>query len=354
MCEIMSYSGQFDPRCNWIRLFGVRAGRVCITAFLVLLIGSGISPQLMSQTHSDALEFGQGLLIDPARELAYLMRPGGGVEAVNLADGSIVWSNDLAARPLALSGDLLISQTQTAEQGSRLGIVILNVADGGRRTVTDSVSLPSNVRVSVDEMLTGAFTTQAHVIGQDAYITWDYTLRPRTGAWQPEDSDSQKESGRRPDTFQRSRGALLVNIASGVLSTLEYEDLPEAAIPKPAKPDPKDLLDGVPQPQYLSADGKHVLTSQRIADEKAWEKYRWMVYDGTTGDAIGSFRCHLSRAPFMVVGSHIVFQTGPYARRIDQTMVDEPLKIRAVDLGTGQEIWSREVRDTKYRGPFPP
>ena len=46
-------------------------------------------------------------------------------------------------------------------------------------------------------------------------------------------------------------------------------------------------------------------------------------------------------------------EPAPYARYITG-LVDEPLKIRAVDLQTGQELWNWQVRDTTYRGPFPP
>ena len=30
-----------------------------------------------------------------------------------------------------------------------------------------------------------------------------------------------------------------------------------------------------------------------------------------------------------------------------------PLMLRAVNLATGAESWSREIRDTRYRGPYP-
>jgi hypothetical protein len=110
----------------------------------------------------------------------------------------------------------------------------------------------------------------------------------------------------------------------------------------------------VPEPQILSADGGHVLASERVADDSVWEKYLWTIYDRSTGEPIGEFRTFRSLAPFFVSDSMVIYETPPAARQVQGNLIEEPLKIRAVDLSTGREVWSREVRDTAYRGPFPP
>ena len=45
--------------------------------------------------------------------------------------------------------------------------------------------------------------------------------------------------------------------------------------------------------------------------------------------------------------------TESYERLIDGENVLEPRKLRAFDLENGNEIWSREIRDTRYNGPVP-
>jgi hypothetical protein len=110
----------------------------------------------------------------------------------------------------------------------------------------------------------------------------------------------------------------------------------------------------VPEPQILSADGGHVLASERVADDSVWEKYLWTIYDRSTGEPIGEFRTFRSLAPFFVSDSMVIYETPPAARQVQGNLIEEPLKIRAVNLPTGKEVWSREVRDTTYRGPFPP
>jgi len=117
---------------------------------------------------------------------------------------------------------------------------------------------------------------------------------------------------------------------------------------------PNPLLPGVPEPQFLSADGHYVLSSKRVADDPTWDKYLWTVYDRNTGQEVGSLRAHVRYAPFFVTGSRIVFETRPHMRPSSGRPAPEPLQIRAVDLGTGQALWSHPIRDTTITEPPPP
>ena len=144
-----------------------------------------------------------------------------------------------------------------------------------------------------------------------------------------------------------------MNLSSGAMSVPEIEEAPVAFGPQAAELAVGERLSQVPGVQFPSADGRHVLTSQRIADDSVWEKYRWTIYDRDTGERVGAFNSHLRLASFFVLGTQAIYETGPFVRRTESGLVDEPLKIRAVDLRTGQELWSREVRDTAYRGPYP-
>jgi hypothetical protein len=110
----------------------------------------------------------------------------------------------------------------------------------------------------------------------------------------------------------------------------------------------------VPEPQFLSADGRHVLSSQRVADDPEWDKYRWTIFERDSGRRLGELRMHLRYAPFFVDGTRVIYQTPPYARRRGRGMVEEPLQLRAADLDTGAPVWSQPVRDTVDRQPPPP
>jgi hypothetical protein len=110
----------------------------------------------------------------------------------------------------------------------------------------------------------------------------------------------------------------------------------------------------VPEPQFLSADGRHVLSSQRVADDPAWDKYTWTIFERESGRRVGEIRMHLRYVPFFVDGTRVIYQTPPYERREGPSMRQEPLQLRAADLDDGAEVWHQPVRDTVDREAPPP
>jgi hypothetical protein len=97
-----------------------------------------------------------------------------------------------------------------------------------------------------------------------------------------------------------------------------------------------------------------VLSSQRVADDPEWGKYRWTIFERESGRRVGEFRAHLRYAPFFIDDMRVIYQTPPYARRQGRRMVEEPLQLLAADLNTGARVWSQPVRDTVDRQPPPP
>ena len=79
-----------------------------------------------------------------------------------------------------------------------------------------------------------------------------------------------------------------------------------------------------------------------------------MREDDAAGSRLGSFRNAAAYAPFYVSDGLVVFVTQPRARLQGEILVEEPLSLRAVSLANGVELWSHAVRDTQFRGPFPP
>lgn len=70
---------------------------------------------------------------------------------------------------------------------------------------------------------------------------------------------------------------------------------------------------------------------------------------------MGSFDHPVAIAPFVVAGSTLVLESRPFQRRdTDGRYVQAPLALRGIDLASGREIWTLEIRDVSYYGPFPP
>ena len=322
-----------------------------LTVILMLLLSIGLTSQILAQR---AFELRSGVIVDPGRRVAYVMNTKGGIDTVELDRGTIVWSTDQAAKPLALIGDRLICQVESKTLGSELRIAILNAQERGKRLVVNSTKLPSNVKTSIDETLNSSFTNYARVRGEDIFMSWKYSFRHVEGTAPPDKRfDKKALPTSKMKLPQITSGTIRIDVSSGAMSFPKQKEIPVDLAPRTPDLAVHERLVDVPGPQFIAADGAHVLKSERIADDRVWDKYRWTIYDRATGERVGEIRNFRSRASFFVLGSQIIYETGPYTRRTEKGLVHEPLKIRAANMKTGQELWSRAIRDTTYRGPFP-
>jgi len=90
-----------------------------------------------------------------------------------------------------------------------------------------------------------------------------------------------------------------------------------------------------------SADGRFFLAT-KLAEPAgpARARFIWIIFSLETGERVAEFRNDLPEAPFFVWRSTLVHVVPP--------------GVRAIDLKTGAEVWSRPIRETRYRGPYPP
>jgi hypothetical protein len=327
---------------------------VLAAATLILAWSSRSTAQ--ENTTMSAFQLRPGVIVDMDRRLVYVMSAEGGIDAVELAQGIRVWSTKQAAKPLALAGDLLICQAEPPGAGNVLEVVTLDTQQRGQRVVTGTMELPAGVAVSLDETLNSSFGASAGAFAGDAFVSWEHSKRLIKGIppGDPEIVGEVAPPERAAAEPSVTSGTFRMDLSSGVMSSVPPEEVPVALAPRPPDLPVAERLARVSGPQLLSADGRHVLNTQRIADTSVWEKYRWTIYDRGTGERVGEFKSHVSLGSFFVLDSQVIYETGPYLRRTENGLVDEPLKIRAVDLQTGQELWSWQVRDTTFRGPFPP
>jgi hypothetical protein len=261
-------------------------------------------------------------------------------------------------------GDLLVGQAPPSDAGNNLAIVVLDVEEGGRRVVAETMELPAGVQVAIDDTLGSSFVADARVLAGDAVVFWNYSEHPIQGV-PPEEEirgmpPEEEIRGELPAIEraaaepQTSSGAFLMDLTSGAMSPVQPQQVVIAPARRALDLSAAERLPDVSGPQFLSADGDHVLSSERIADDRVWEKYLWSIYDRRTRDRIGEFRTYVSVAPFFISDSQVIYETSPYTRQVKGDLLEEPLKIRAVDLSTAQQVWSRPIRDTTYLGPLPP
>ena len=81
--------------------------------------------------------------------------------------------------------------------------------------------------------------------------------------------------------------------------------------------------------------------------------YRWTL-STRDGTALGEMISETSYLPFEVQDRVLLFVTGlRLTNNKGEVSVEMPTLV-AFDLAKGACIWTREIRDTVYRGPFPP
>jgi outer membrane protein assembly factor BamB len=312
-----------------------------------------------------AVHLSPAVLVDPDGGRAYVMNPGGGIDAITLDRGNRVWSTGAALKPLGLVGGRIVAQVANPAEPGRFRVVPLD-RDSGRPTRPDAITVdvPPNVRPSVAETLQGRFAARATAAPDGkAVVSWQYLARPArglaTGAERrllpvPPDEGAEIARAVRPpgEGEGANRGAVRIDLATGAVSPLEGGEqaaplAPQAAQARAAGP----VAAGLRLP---SVDGRHFLIDQRTGPDGAPDRFTFTAYRSETGEGQGSFKSRLMVGPFVVADSRIIFETGAYTRRTESGREQRPREVRAVDLRTGQELWSHPVQELAPRGPHAP
>ncbi|HEX9732570.1 MAG TPA: hypothetical protein VGG06_11355 [Thermoanaerobaculia bacterium] len=293
-----------------------------------------------------AVALADGVLVDAERLVAYVMNPRLGLDAVDLRSGTLLWSADKAAKPLAAVGDLLIAQAATQAAG-RLDVVSFDLRDGSPGALTARVELPSDVTARLQDEPNRTFRLAAAIERDKLVLTWTAT-KAETDELQGYMPAAEEDLA--PKALRLLEGAASIDLASGLVRP--------AAVAKAAGPRPLDVLNeslaGAKGRLFTSADGRHVLASARQDGGDPWQRYQWTIYERATGARLGELAHVNSTAPFLVADASLFFLSQPYSRRRGEDFVEVPMQIRAVDLASGVELWTKDVSDPSFRGLFPP
>ena len=291
-----------------------------------------------------------GIVIDPAANIIYAMTPEG-VAAIDLASGAKRWTTNSAAKPLAITSNRLISQVEPKIRTNQLELAVLDTTEKGVIAARGVTELPSFVRVAIGQTLEGRFESEARTLANSAVVTWRYARQPLRGlVREPERGTTNvvpqaQSTGGQPS----AEGAVQMDLTTGAVSPAAADLAAHPSVRRWSL-EANEKISGAGATQYESADGRHILASEQIADDKTWAKYRWTIFERSTNKRVGQFQTHLAFTPFVVRDSMLIYETTPYIRGKSA----EPAKLRGVSLATGQETWSVEVRELEFRGPFPP
>jgi hypothetical protein len=114
-----------------------------------------------------------------------------------------------------------------------------------------------------------------------------------------------------------------------------------------------ERVPAVPGHQFYTEDRKFIVSHGETPPDTNGQ-YTLVVYDRTTKKPVGEFKSFHAMVACYVTDSRVVLQTSGAKLRSAGSLSDQPPMLKAVDLRTGQELWSYPLRDTAYRGPYPP
>lgn len=295
-----------------------------------------------------------GVVVDLAKGAAYVSSPQGGIDAIQLSTGNVMWKTRDAAKPLLIKNGALLAQGRPGANGE-LSLVTLDTRQGAARSRVE-VALPSGVRANVLDGPSQSFRAEAFMAAdKSVVVTWsaeDRSLQGMVPA--PEDGLAPEKSAAVAASGPR-RGAVQVDMAQGRAVPMAYEKaqgLRGSALAVRAEGIRVRGL-GTTTRELTSLDGQHVLKSERSPEGGLWTPYRWTVTD-KAGRVIGTANAPVSLTPFVVSGSRILYVAMPSVRKEGDKRVEQPLRLVSMDLLSGTDVWTSEVVDSSYRGPFPP
>jgi hypothetical protein len=312
-----------------------------------------------------------GVVADPAAERLYLMSPKGGIDAVGLASGNLLWTSKAADKPLAVFDDRLAAQAE-AVPGSRSLPIILLDTKSGRVISTIAVPMPTGVMPpSIDDRMGTSSSVKARVEHDGLLVRWTVSSRGVSPI-------------QRPVNVRNESGAVLINLQTLKAVPLTSDDLAEATLRSKISLD-TTRLSGTEGLYFQPRAAGRFLVSVKLgpasagqdAVMKRWNAdsgeplrdidlgpgfvdssvsadnslflairrttgsgYVWSIYTIATGQRVAEVRLPDSSARSFFVWRSILI-----------VRADE---LRGVDLNTGTQIWTRALRDTSYHGTYPP
>jgi len=329
-----------------------RAASIGALATLSCLLVSGYPGRGQDARMSGSFQLSSGIIIDRDSNVAYVMAREGGIIAIELRQGKILWHSKDGDKPLGIAGERLISQAEPPNAGNELRIVALD-----KRTAkviyTNAVLLPNNVKASVGRTRSGIFNAEMMMIENDkATVNWKYVEQPLRG--RPGGRETLPgERGRTPsvpysvDDSIKS-GNVRLELTSGKLEaqdTAPFVRRPQVVL-EPSTPD-------LTTSQFVSADGRNVMNSERIADDSAIENYLWTIFERSRRERLGQIKMMVSFTPFFVNDSTLIYEADAFSQAVQDQIAEEPQQLRARDLRTGDLVWRFPIRDVKRLAPPP-
>ncbi|HEY7428457.1 MAG TPA: hypothetical protein VH682_29765 [Gemmataceae bacterium] len=320
-------------------------------------------------------------IADPTGHTGYFASANGGIDAIDLATGKVLWQTHEAQRPLLLDGEYLLAQAGVKR--NRLRILRLDRTSGECDLESDPVVFPA--WVVTGEAHGRSFSAHWHLGKHQLILDWEASAW-HVGKTQP---TPQEEA----DARKHASGVVVIDLRTGQIEVRLAEKKttqPPPALPehlenktlrwqglvgqqwkvlaleerngqqrfvlyswdreKEEEQEAKELLHGKRLVARATLDervlclreaspGSEEQGSLMPRKEPSW----WWLFSVQTGKWIGRVRDEAGMHAFVVLGKHVFYLVpGQMRGPLDQPNI-QPRTLKAIDLSSGKKLWERPV-----------
>jgi hypothetical protein len=358
----------------------------------------GLSPAAPAEGAAGSVPFPGGVA-DAAGKGAFVTNPKGGIDALDLETGKVLWQTAEASKPLAVSEKRLVAQAAVKGKANSVRVVVFDISDKGKRLLeSDPVVFPDWVAVGL--ALGRSFTSSGRLDKGDLLLRWEARAWYAGGA---RPTPEIEQAARK-----HAKGVAKVSLESGKVEMLAEDKAPAeptVKLPKElekvtshqywtgstweTKPlvvgkkvvalaleqetkqqklllkswdletakaqEPVELLKGQSLWMQLQADGRYLFVHQAIPKEKLPEgDYAWWIFALETGKQVAKLPYDAGTREMTVLGPRLYYVVQgagkPMRPGFDLT---QPRTLKAVDLKTGKLLWEHAVEPHRTL-PLPP
>ena len=323
---------------------------------------------------------------DPSGRTGFVANAAGGIDALDLATGDVLWDVKVARRPALAVDDRLFAWTPVGANGLRV-LAFDRTHDGRRLLESDPVTLPD--WVSVEEAPGRSFTARWRLEKGRLILDWE------ARAWFAGPHPTPEAEAQ---AMRQADGRVRFDLETGKAET-GLAEKPSAGPPPPAELEkavvrwrgpagagwaelvldeaegrrrlslwswdaekvnsPKELFTGK-RPLVLPALGDRFLClrdatpcpDQGVASEDC-KRYGWSIFSVADGGRLTQVPYEPGTEALSVVGPRVyALVAGPLAGPLDKPFV-RPRSLKAFDLKTGKPLWQRPVEGKLIAPPAP-
>jgi hypothetical protein len=340
-----------------------------------------------------------GGVADPAGKTGYVANDKGGIDALDLATGELLWSTREAPRPLIAFGNKLAAQAPVEGKANQVRVVVLDASAKGRRLLeSDPVAFPDWVSVGLTHGR--SFRSDARLGKGGLLLRWEANAFYAGGAAPtPQILEAARkhaagtaridlESGRvknlEPDEVPADGPKLPAGlekvvsrqywtgsdwktaplVAGGVLAALDVQGggkdqkmtLERWDLATGKALEPVELLKGPELWPQVSPDGRHVFVHEALVKEQLPPgDYAWWVFSLETGRRVGKFPFEPGSIDLTVIGPRAYYAVNVPRKGPPRPLpvMEQPRRLKAVDLASGKVAWERPIEGQRSLPPLP-